>query len=142
MLFTLTTLPATKIATQLKTMKANPARIVGLSSTLKESTFNFRKAIEKPMPRPTSRLKRGPAKQAVIAMLPSPRFAMDMLVLRSPMLRVLGWVGLGWVGWGGVGWGGVGWGEVGCCDWWDFGWVEFVCGKVLVVCSCKYRPLH
>ena len=94
MLFTLTTLPATKIATQLKTMKANPARIVGLSSTLKESTFNFRKAIEKPMPRPTSRLKRGPAKQAVIAMLPSPRFAMDMLVLRSPMLRVLGWVAL------------------------------------------------
>ena len=127
MLFTLTTLPATKIATQLKTMKANPARIVGLSSTLKESTFNFRKAIEKPMPRPTSRLKRGPAKQAVIAMLPSPRFAMDMLVLRSPMLRVLG---------------GGGWGEVGCCDWWDFGWVEFVCGKVLVVCSCIYRPLH
>ena len=35
-----------------------------------------------------------------------------------------------------------GWGEVGCCDWWDFGWVEFVCGKVLVVCSCIYRPLH
>ena len=76
--------PATKIRTQWENMNARPVQMAGENSTslLPPPLLLFSRL--KPTPRPTRRLKTGPAKQAVMDMLASPLLAIDMFVDKSP----------------------------------------------------------
>ena len=67
-------------------MNVNPIRIVAFNITGEiMGVSSFRCNARKPQPTPTSRLKAGPAKTAVVAMLGSPFFARARFADKSPI---------------------------------------------------------
>mmetsp|Transcript_7529 Transcript_7529/g.26293 ORF Transcript_7529/g.26293 Transcript_7529/m.26293 type:complete len:295 (+) Transcript_7529:754-1638(+) len=78
------TRPVETIAPQLRMMQAKPTYNPEFSDARAASTPCSLRYMEKPTPRPTSMLKTGPAKHAVMAMLPRPFLAMATFVEKSP----------------------------------------------------------